>query len=222
MAAIPAENVPAGVLGATGVYETATGLPLQEAEYNANFKNVQAAQMYSELAGVMAGGVCTVSGSDVIVPVGTVVYARALYIISTDPVSVAINEFNIEYVWLCSDGQIRKTATTTPPPGFDTRTAALICKGDYSGGIGTLTVDNSVQRKSRYADATTQVITDGPLQLDYANNQVIILSGGGASIMDSVPSGRTIIVPAGFQAHIFDKLTVYGTYRIYGKVRISG
>lgn len=209
-----------GGAGGSGLIELVTGDFVLHDNWNANFKNVQSPQLYAELPGVLAGGVCTVSGLNVVVPVGTIWYTRALWLVTVAAVNVAITDNSTEFVWGCSDGLIRKTAgLDTLPAGFDNRHCCRITKGVALAGA--LTVDNTVQQKGRYSDPATRIVTDGPLQIDYANNLAIILSGGGLAQMDSIATGRSMVVASGYQSQLFDRLRVYGSLRVYGKVRVT-
>lgn len=188
--------------GASGLKEFTSGHVLSATDLMRDFKDPQDAIMRQCVPGVLSGGQCTASGLTVTIPSGTTVLCRSVWYADGD-MTQSVSDETTSYVWLCSDGETRVTTTTTPPAGYDERSACLLCRAVASGGNAT--VDLSVQQRAR-ASTTDRYVGEGSRWF-----------GG---IADVVPSAGWAEVPDGSQVVLYDEITVYGTLRCMGKVRV--
>jgi len=187
--------------GTSGLKEFAAGDALTAAYLLADMRDPQDLASYGWLPGVLTGGVCTCSDLTVTIPSGTLVACRSVWY-ANGAQTQDVTDDATSYVWLCSDGETRITATTTPPTSYDARTACILCRVVAASGTGV--VDLSVQQRARYSIG--RYIGEG--------------SGVFAATPDVVPDGGWAEVPDATQISIMDRLTVYGTMRATGKVRI--
>lgn len=165
-------TTPAGTAGPTegnafGLQGAVTGAPLTAAQLNDNWQDLQEYPRLGMLSGVVSGGIVTTSGLNVTIPSGTIWYARQAWKVTTN-VIIGLTASATTYLWGCSDGVIRPTATSTPPAGFDSTSACILCVG--IAGSSTITLVSGAQQSARSIDG--RVVTDGPLILDYGNGFV--------------------------------------------------
>src|SRR5688500_8254714 len=114
------------MMGDSGLLEV-TG-PLSAADLLANFEDTQAPALYGFLPGVLSGGVCTAATLTVTVPTGTLVYCRSVWFFNSAATKV-VSDAATSYVWLCSDGELRTSASATVAPvGYTMQTACLLTK----------------------------------------------------------------------------------------------
>lgn len=137
------------------------------------------------LSGVVAGGVCTVSGLTVTIPSGTTYYAEMLWSLTSNATVSVVNGTTV-YIWGCSDGVIRTTTSTTPPTSFTTSTACIIAKATASGFVVTL--DATAQQQTRYADPSARTVRDGVLTIGQTSVQI----GGGAGVKAVLSTTATL------------------------------
>jgi hypothetical protein len=157
---------PSGILtgGLSGLTEFAGGATPTIAEWNANFQDPQETACYALLAGILAGGVCTDTGLTVVVPNGTVYFARQVWLLDAS-LSVSVPDDAVTYLWCTSDGDVVLEPTTGIPAGYDGTTACLLCKATASTGV--VTIDNTVQHKGRVVDLTSrEVVEPNPIRAD--------------------------------------------------------
>lgn len=194
-------------VGTPGTKDFASG-PLSSADLKNSFRDTLNAGIYQLAAGVLVGGVCTVSGLVVTVPSGTVYFAQQTWQ-GTSDTTISVPDNSTSYVWGCSDGVLRLTSSTTPPLGFVRAQCALLVKATAVSGVVTL--DLTVQDDARYVDNTNRVVYEYNAQIGM----------GWQSEMDTIPTGVSVVIPAGYQQTLFDSLTVYGTLTIYGRLRVT-
>lgn len=168
-------------------------------------QDAQAAEKYDALPGILTGGECLPFTLSVTIPAGTSYFARQVWYTSAI-INFAVGDNQVSYLWCCSDGIVRSTASAgTLPSSFDVTTCCLLCKATALGGV--VTVDNTVQQRARYANPTLRAVTEG--------------SDFFAGVMDTIPAGVVGVVGPVSQVRIYDKLTVQGRLVINGKVRIA-
>ena len=189
-----AGNAPSSVAH-SGLIEATSGLPYSAAALNSALEDLQTPAKWGLLAGVLVTGVITGSGLNVAFPAGFTYFAGQVWKCGATT-TINVPDTSVSYIWGCSDGQLRTSASAaTVPAGFDSRSACLLCKATAAGGVAT--VDVTVQQKARSADSAARKVADGPLSLDYANN-VIDLSGAALKIPSvtadpTVPSVGTFV-----------------------------
>lgn len=162
----------------SGLYEFSDGDAFIAGDQNKDLQDLQELGRQAQLAGVHVAATITASGLTLNFPAGFQYFARQIYLMS-GTTTFAVPDGSISYVWGCVDGILRRTANTTPPASFDATTACILVKATASAGVVTL--DATVQQKSRYADPAARKVKDGPLTLDYANN-VVDASGGALKV----------------------------------------
>ena len=151
------------------------GQPLVADDQNKDFRDLQELGRQTQLAGVMLATAITATGLTLGFGVGFLYFARQIWVAS-GTTSYSVPDEAITYLWGCADGILRPSASAaTPPAGFDTTQACLLVKA--TAHLGVVTLDVSVQQRSRYADPAARKVTDGPLSLDYANNRVDVSAG---------------------------------------------
>lgn len=184
---------------AVGLIPLVTGEPVIADDMNATFEDLQTPTMYSGLPGVLSGGQCSAALLAVTIPAETIWYARQVWRLESNRVE-NVADAQTTYLWGCSDGLIRQTNTTTPPTDFTTRTACILCKIVASGGVAL--VDNTVQQRARYADASGRMVAD---------------TGGFMPEPTSVPTGMVFVVAEGHQEVFQCPYEVNGTLVINGR-----
>lgn len=187
--------------GTSGLKEFASGDAIGATELLRDMKDPQDALVYQTAPGVLYGGVCTCSALTVTIPTGTLVFCRSVWH-ANGAMTQVVTDDATTYVWLCSDGETRITANTTPPTSYDTRSACILCRVVAASGTGV--VDLSVQERARYS--TGRYVGEA--------------TGVFAATPDVIPDSGRAEVPDASQVAIMDRLTVYGTMRVLGKVRI--
>lgn len=185
----------------TAPYQSPTGDNWQDA-----FLDTLQESRYQHLAGVLSGGVCTVSGLVVTVPASTVYVAGGMVWTNASGETQSATDDATTYVWGCADGQLRITSTTTPPTGFESGKSCILTKAVAVSGTATL--DNSVQHRARTADHTNRIIGEN--------------AGVFAPILDTVPATFRGVIPSGSQYNLYNTFTNAGTIVCAGKLRIEG
>lgn len=188
--------------GASGLIEWSAGDGLAASDINANHADGQTPVMYGMPTGVLSGGICTADALVVTVPIGTHYLARNVWY-SDGNATVSVPDEATTYIWGCADGELRTTANTTPPTGYDERTACILCRVVATSGVAT--VDLSVQQRARRT----------------IGHQVFEGSGAWAPTPDVIASGGVAHVPDGHQISLMDSLTVYGDLTAYGKAAVT-
>lgn len=150
---------------------------------------------------MLAGGACTADGLVITVPSGTHYLARNVWYADGNAV-VSVPDEATTYIWGCADGETRITSSTTPPTGYDERTACILCRVVATSGVAT--VDLSVQQRARRT----------------IGHQVFEGSGAWAPTPDVIASGGVAHVPDGHQIRLMDALTVYGELVVFGKAAV--
>lgn len=182
----------------SGLPALADGEPLLAATLNKLLRDLQPASYNAQLAGVLYGGQCESGTLDVKIPSGTSYFAKQVW--TSDAVhSVNVPDEATTYIWGCSDGVIRTTATTTPPDGFDAYTACIITRATAKSGYAT--IDNTVQQRARFA-ATA--------------NRSAIDTGGFMPKPSSVPADQVFVIGEGHE-EIF-----YGPFEVNGILVTNG
>ena len=193
----------AATAGTSGLKEFASGDTIGATDLLRDMKDPQDAHSYGHVVGVLSGGVCTASGLTVTIPSGTLVLCRSVWQASGAQTQ-AVTDNATSYVWLCADGETRITSSTTPPASYDERTAAILCR--TVAASGTAVVDLSVQQRAR-SSTTTRFVGEG--------------SAWFAGTADTIPDGGWAECPDGTQVRLMDYLTVTGTLRVSGKVKVE-
>lgn len=192
-------------VGANGLKQFTSATPPLASDFNNDFTDEQAAAAYGMLAGVLSGGAITAAALNVTIPAGLTYFARQVWINDGSVVTVSVPDASTTYLWGCSDGQIRQTATTTPPSSFDNRTACILTKVVSSGGNAA--VDDTARQRARTADGPNHVVSENAPSF--------------APVMDTIPAGAEVTIAAGSQQFVFDSLLVSGILRVSGKLRIT-
>lgn len=187
--------------GASGLIEWSAGDGLAASDINANYADGQAPFMYGLPSGVLSGGACTAVGLVVTVPTATHYLARNVWYADGNAV-VSVSDEATTYIWGCADGELRTTANTTPPTGYDERTSCILCRVVATGGVAA--VDMSVQQRARHT----------------VGHQVFEGSGSWAPTPDVIVRGAVAHVPDGHQMQLMDALTVYGELVTYGTMHV--
>lgn len=199
-----------GDVGALGIKTYGANEALTASDLNNSLADEQTPAALSLLAGVLSGGACTgTTLLNVTIPSGTSYYARQVWTFDADAVLSSVADNATTYFWGCSDGQIRNSADTTPPGGFDNRTACIITKAVALAGV--VTMDNTVQQKGRYADAVNRCIVEG----------APLIGGGFLGDMDTIPLGVAAKVKVGYQKELFGRFRIIGKVTICGRVRVK-
>lgn len=190
---------------ANGIKAFAAQTILPASDLTDSYLDTQGVAVYGLLPGIIAGGVCTAASLTLTIPSGTVFLARTIWVANAS-VTVALNDNTTVYIWACSDGEMRTTASAfTLPTGYDARSCCLMCKVTTASGVAT--VDITVQQKARASDPTGRMVSE--------NNPCI------APVADTIPSTATAVIPTGSQLQVFDTLTINGVLTINGKLRVS-
>lgn len=187
--------------GASGLIEWSAGDGLAASDINANHADGQTPVMYGMPTGVLSGGICTADALVVTVPIGTHYLARNVWY-SDGNATVSVSDEATTYIWGCADGELRTTANTTPPTGYDERTSCILCRVVATGGVAA--VDMSVQQRARHT----------------VGHQVFEGSGSWAPTPDVIGPGGIAHVPDGHQLALMDNLTCYGELTVYGMLRV--
>ena len=166
---VAANGLAPAAVGADGIVAFSTGDVPDAADFDANFTAPLDVAGYGLAAGVLAGGVCTAAALVVTIPDGTTYYARQVWAADGDA-TVNVTDEATTYVWGCSDGVVRITATSTPPSSFDARTACLLTVATATGG--TASVDNTLQWAARQTDAASGVVVEGTM-LDLSKGLIV-------------------------------------------------
>jgi len=188
--------------GTSGLKEFGSGDAIGATDLLRDMKDPQDALVYRTAPGVLYGGVCTCAALTVTIPTGTLVFCRSVWH-ANGAMTQVVTDDATTYVWLCSDGETRITANTTPPTSYDTRSACILCRVVAASGTGV--VDLSVQERARYS--TGRFVGGGP--------------GAFASIPDVIPDSGYGVVADERQLRIMDDLTVYGDLVVHGKLRVE-
>lgn len=194
-------GMPADQVGAEGLTLFQSGQPLPALALNRDFGEVQHPTAYALATGVIAGGQCTATGLTVLVPAGTMYYARVIWW-TPDGTSYVVPDGVTRYFWGCADGVVRVIPGSGPPDGWDHRSACLLCRVVSSGGQAT--IDLSVQWRARLAQ-TNNVVQEVP---------------GCYPVCDRIPDGASLRIPDNSQIQWMDSLSIYGSLEIRGKGRI--
>lgn len=166
----------AAEVGVSGTIEFAEGDVPTAVAINANLQGTQEKPMRSMLAGVMDGGACSAAGLTITIPKSTVWFARQIWQLSAADTTVAVPDDATTYIWACSDGQLRTTASSTPPALFDERTACILCKCTATGGVAT--IDTGAQELARRADPVDRTVAEGGAGFwDYLNKTLRVIGG---------------------------------------------
>jgi hypothetical protein len=198
-------------LGGSAPAANANGLyPISGVVTGANWDKVhrdlvEGARQQS-LSGVISGGVCTAALLVVTIPANTYYIAGGIVWYNTGAETAGVSDDTTTYLWGCSDGVIRPTATTTPPTDFTASTACIITKAVAVSGVAT--VDNSVQQRARTADSTNRVIGEN--------------AGVFAPVLDTIPSTFRGVIESGSQYNLFGSFTNSGSIVCRGKLRVEG
>lgn len=200
-----AGNTVAGT-NANGLYAFTANSTLSAATLLAEFLDMLQSARYETLAGVLSGGVCTVSNLTVTVPANTIFVAGGMVWTNSGAETKAVTDDATTYVWARCDGELDITSSTTPPTGFENGKACILTRAVAVSG--TATIDNDYQQRARTADHTNRVIGE--------NAKVF------APVMDTIPSGFVGVIPSGSQYNIFGTLTNAGKITCSGKIRIEG
>lgn len=192
----------AATAGMSGLREFAAGDTIGATELLRDMMDPQDSLCFMTVPGVLSGGVCTSSGLTVTIPSGTLVLCRSVWQADGN-MTQAVTDDATTYVWLCSDGETRITADTTPPASYTARNACILCRAVAASG--TAVVDLSVQHRSR-ASGVDRYVSEG--------------AGLFAALPDVVPDGGWAEIGDHRQLAIMDALTVYGTLRCAGKARV--
>lgn len=188
--------------GTSGLKEFAAGDTIGATELLRDMRDPQDALVYQTAPGVMYGGACTVAGLTVTIPSGTLVFCRSVWY-ANGAMTQVVTDDATTYVWLCSDGETRITANTTPPATYDARSACILCRCVASSG--TAVVDLSVQERAAYS----------------AGRYVGGGTGAFSAVPDVIPDSGYGVVADERQMHIMDDLTVYGELIVHGKLRVE-
>jgi len=191
----------AASVGASGLVEWSAGDSLSADDLNNNLADVQGVTLWGMPSGVLAGGACTAAFLVVTVPDGTRYLARNIWCANGNQ-TISVTDESTTYVWGCADGVLRITSSSTPPVGWDDRTACILCRAVATGG--TATVDLSVQQRARLA----------------IGHQVFEGSGIWAPTPDVIGANGIAHVPDANQISLFDALTVLGELTVYGMCRV--
>jgi len=194
-------ETPAASVGPSGLVEWSAGESLSADDLNNNLADNQGVALWGMPSGVLAGGTCTAAGLAVTVPTGTMYLARNIWIADGNA-TVNVSDEATTYIWGCSDGELRTTSSTTPPNGYDERTACILCKVVSTGGVAT--VDLSAQQHGRRT----------------IGHRVYEGSGVWAPTPDVIPDGGEAYVPDGHQIALMDSLSVLGGLTVYGVCRV--
>lgn len=180
---------------------------LNKTQFRNTLKELLQGRQYQNLAGVLAGGVCTASDNNVTIPANTYYIAGGIVWYNTGAEVKSGLAEGTNYIWGCSDGEIRETSSTTPPTDFTTKTACILTKGVTASGVTTL--DNSFQQRARTVDGTNRIVGE--------NAKVF------APVLDTIPAGFVGVVPSGSQYVVHGKLTLSGgKLTLQGKLRLQG
>jgi hypothetical protein len=204
----PAGTVGGVPVGTSGLKEWTNSDGMYGTHLTADFKDVQAISSHQLLCGVTAGGVCTGSALTVTVPSGTEVYAFVMWTLDANA-TYLVGDNLVTYLWLCSDGIVRQTFTTTQPATFLRNQCCLLCKYTTVAGVGTM--DLSVQDQARTVSALYRTI----LELNAVNGF------GFQSMPDVFPVGSAVTIPANYTARVFDGFVNNGTIVVNGRLRVE-
>lgn len=179
----------AAAADAYGLKTLASGAAPSANDFNYNWRDAIRGGAWALQPGVISGGVCTAANLVVTIPQNTIYYARSQWTNADAAATSTVPDDATTYLWGCSDGEIRQTANTTPPLGYDVSTACILCKATAAGG--TATVDLTVQQKARLAD-NARILT--------ANNQTdsytLVIGDAGKVIEVNKGSAATVTIPA--------------------------
>src|ERR1700679_1478537 len=201
----------AGQLNENGVL--AFSGPLRSADLVDSFEDGQEPAHWGLLPGVLVASAITGSGLTLSFPDGYAYYARQVWV-SVGISSVILSNMTL-YLYGCSDGQVRTSATETPPAGWDDTSSCLLCLAVGSGGNLTIT-QAGVQQLARYANPATRVIQDGAITNDAGNSRII--TQGFMPQMTNIPAGVTVDVPAGYQWRVYGPFSGAGIMTVEGSV----
>lgn len=195
-------------VGSTGVLEFTTGTAVGSANLTKDFRDAYQPATWGMCAGVLAGGVCTASGLVITVPAGTYYYASQVWYASSST-TVNVPDNSTTYVWGCSDGVLRVTATSSPPIGFTRSQSCLLVLVTSVSGVCTLNL--AIQDAARIADNTNRIVTEYNAQIGF----------GFVSEMDTVPAAAVITIPSGYQQTLFEPVVVSGSIICNGRLRVN-
>lgn len=148
-----------------GYREWVTGETPTAAEFNADRYDALATHARANVSGMTSDPTCTASGLTVTVPVGTSWYARVGWEVVTSAVTVDVPDDSDSWLFCCSDGNIRGSASASPPAGFDAETSCLLCKVSAAGGTATVLNGERWFARRRSSD---RVVLEGPMEFDYS------------------------------------------------------
>ncbi len=198
-----AGGVSGGAPGGGGFVRATSGSPLSSGLLNQNSGDAMAAAVNALPAGLVSGGACTASGLNVTIPSGTRYVARTRWTFDADQV-VAVPDGATTYLWGCSDGVVRQTATTTFPTGYDQSSACILAKAVAASGVVTL--DPGAAQWARAWDSNSRCWDNGGV---WAPQPYVVSTGSMA------------VVPASHQQRLYGDVPIYGTLMVTGRLRVE-
>lgn len=155
-------QLPAGVgasqVGSNGLKAFSASSALAADDLNNTYKDVQLPLTYLLQPGVTTTGSITASGLVVSFPSGFAFFAQNVWT-NNATVTTTVTDGTTTYIWGCSDGNLRKTSSSTQPTGYTGSGSCLLCSATASGG--TATIDISAQQLSTIGNKVNASATAG-------------------------------------------------------------
>ena len=192
-------------VAAAGLVELTTGEPLVADDMNFDLRDLLHIAKRALLSGVIVPGVITAASLVVTFPSGFAFFAGQIWKAGASTTKT-VTDNATAYLWGCSDGVVRSTASAAIlPTSFDAHSACLLVKVTAASGV--MTLDTTVQQMARTADETGRLVSENNLTF--------------APVADTIPATGNVVVPANSQIQVFETLTVSGVLTVAGKVRVT-